>query len=1053
MDIKRIIVAFHFQYTCNGLSYENIDQEVKTTALEMFFSAYPRIVGMKYCPNITTLILIGQGIQKISDLEYCLLLRELWIAECCLVKIDGLQKCVNLQKLYLYCNEISRIENLEALTTLNVLRLNNNLIKNIEGLRTLQNLQEVNLTGNLIEKIGRIINSQVSRTLNVLQEIHLQFQFCQDRNYWNLLSQALNLHHNEVTLRDRSCLGETMKSFNLVVQFFLMELETVGNINLEEVLSNKPSVSQKKKPFPLCNRLSICECPRTVFLKQAKAEGKTSSDPEKSFKHGKAIIAKVFLGCSAPACAMNPIYQVNYPEANSVFRPWKCLESDASTSGNMWASLEQRNCDCSHWHCAWFVFDHELVSEYIAEFEYITLLKKQCLFSTCSIIVEEGKKSTERFILSHDLQCDEEVLNMEPTVKVRPQIASLNKKTIFSVTKANISQVQVLNLNGNSLSNLQGTSRLKTLQKLIISFNEFTSLNDIYHLPSHLMEYFDASYNPGITLEGIRGLSKLQFFIELSWNQLKKSREDINILHKHTPNFLSLDITHNPWHKPASLQLSVIGQLNALTNLDGVLISNEEAAKALQYIAGLKMTQVSLLEYSRTDEEKTPILNVFPCAKILSQTCKNKVDSQMHCNNWYAVITVINLDDQLFKISNFEKLEHLRWAPFSNNNLTQIEGVESCLNLELTLDENYISTLDEISKLTKLTRHSVNNNHLISLKRHVFENLSYPHYIAIGNKRITSLVGLKKAYSLIELYVSNNFVYINQEVHHLKGLANLIILDMSRNVVWKQDHYQLFVLFHLPSLKALDGIAVEPTEESAKGLFGGKLTSDMIADRLGHSAFTEMQELNWTASTIRAVELVLADQFRNVCGMNLQNNNLMSFSGLIFLPNAKVLCLNYNHIESIPLGQKCPNQVTNRHQLYCKVASHGYGGCRIGENLHLIMQDLEDFPLGYNGITNMAQLHLSTKNLKLLFLQRNYISQIGLEGLQFLQELLLDHNRIKIISQGFLADSESSELEKLQVIPSLKVLSKHGNPQETSLEICLMNRILSFQLKRLQYAF
>ncbi|KAM6255875.1 LOW QUALITY PROTEIN: leucine-rich repeat-containing protein 9 [Spheniscus humboldti] len=1235
MDMKRIIVAFHFQYKCNGLSYENIDQEVKTTALEMFFSGYPRIVGMKYFPNITTLILIGQGIQKILDPEYCLLLKELWIAECCLVKIDGLQKWVNLQKLYL-CNEISRTENLLVLTKLNVLWLNNNLIKNIEGLHTLQNLQEVNLTGNLIEKIGIIVNSQDSRTLNVLQRIRIQFQFCRDDNYLNLVSQALDqlerelaelqmlgktssnkslrsknletenaVHDNgtektclekaflqkinaleeRITFRNRKLNEikdfqvEMKKSFSLVVQFLLMELETVGNIHFEEALSNNPwfrscyiiksrfctwdfraysimgmkinrifrvhnqilrlkfketfqiflkevfSIAERAYAYVrtvsrwicihaekmeslsyVCNpelpveekqllqmledsfqglevhtgwsqlNKSLCECPRTEFLKQANAEGKNRRDPEKSFKHGKAIIAKVFLGRSAPACAMNSIYQVNYPEANSVFRPWKCLESDASTSGNeMRASLEQRSCDYSYWHCEWFVFDHELVlPEYIAEFEHFTLDSKTSVFSTCNIIVEEGKRSTERFILSHDLQRDDEALNREPTVHVKPQIACLNEKTpIFSVAKANISQVQILNSNGNSLSKLQDISRLKTLQKLIISFNEFASLN-IYDLPKR--EYFDASHNHVITLEGIRGLHKLQFF-NLSWNQLKKSREDINILHKNTP--ISLDITHSPWHKPASLQLSVIGQLKALTNLDGVLISNEEAAKSLQYIAGSKMAQVSLL-YSRTDEEKTLILSVFPYAKILSQILKNKVDSQMHCNNWYSMITVLNLDDQLFKISNLEKLEHLSWASFSNNNLTLIEGIESCLNLEeLTLDENYISTLDGISKLTKLTRHSVNNNHLISLKRPVFENLSYPHYISIENNRITSLVGLKKTYSLTELYISNNFVYTNQETHHLKGLTNLIILDMSRNIVWKQDHYRLLVLFHLPSLKALDGIAVEPTEgEGAKNLFGGKLTSDMFADRLGHSDFTEMQELNWTASNISAVELVPADQFRNVCGMNLQNNNRMSFSGLIFLPNAKVLCLNYSHTESILPGQKLPNQVTNRQQLY-NLASHGYGqeglakeskNAEFGENLPLIMQSLEDFHLGCNGITNVAQLQLSRlKNLKLLFLQsRNQISQIeGLEGLKFLQKLLLDRNHINMISQGFLASQnglltlhleqnqiqelnslqpvvksqklfldfnriqESSELEKLHVIPSLKRFPVANFPEDS----------------------
>lgn len=62
------------------------------------------------------------------------------------------------------------------------------------------------------------------------------------------------------------------------------------------------------------------------------------------------------------------------------------------------------------------------------------------------------------------------------------------------------------------------------------------------------LEYFDASHNHVITLEGIRGLSKLKYF-DLSWNQLKKTGEEINVLRKHTPNLLSLDIRHNPWHK------------------------------------------------------------------------------------------------------------------------------------------------------------------------------------------------------------------------------------------------------------------------------------------------------------------------------------------------------------------------------------------------------------------------------------------------------------------------------------------------------------------------
>ncbi|KAM9380999.1 LOW QUALITY PROTEIN: leucine-rich repeat-containing protein 9 [Phaethornis superciliosus] len=47
------------------------------------------------------------------------------------------------------------------------------------------------------------------------------------------------------------------------------------------------------------------------------------------------------------------------------------------------------------------------------------------------------------------------------------------------------------------------------------------------------------THNHVISLEDIRGLSKLQFF-NLRWNKLKS--KDINILYKHTPNIFSLNV-------------------------------------------------------------------------------------------------------------------------------------------------------------------------------------------------------------------------------------------------------------------------------------------------------------------------------------------------------------------------------------------------------------------------------------------------------------------------------------------------------------------------------
>ncbi|XP_060274101.1 leucine-rich repeat-containing protein 9 isoform X6 [Ovis aries] len=1198
---------------CNGLSYEMIGQEGSDTSkLEMFFSGYPRIVGLSLFPNLTSLTIVAQDIKEISGLETCLQLKELWIAECCIEKIGGLQECKSLEKLYLYYNKISKIENLEKLSRLAVLWLNHNAIKFIEGLQTLKNLSDLNLAGNLISSIGRCLdpNEQLERLnlsgnqicsfkdlTNLTRLRHLKDLCLNDPQYktnpvcllcnysthvlyhlpclqrldtfdvspkqikeladttamkkimyYNMRIKTVQRHLNEdlEKLNDRKCklqklpeeriklfnflkknlereltelkgsgkghndrsnnnkvtelekskICETVteepslqqkiviklnalnervtfwnkkldeieaiyrievkrkkKSHSLLIPFLLIELETVGNIHFEEgtrsddwfnscyelilsrfctwdfrtygitgvkvkrvikvnnrilrlkfeekfqkFLDNEhihdsesyrkmleclfyvfdPEITVKKKhllqilekgfkdsetsKLPLrkeavilANSLSICECPRLELLQQKYKDEKKNSLEHELFRHGILMITKVFLGQSVQARDQDSISQANYPMINSVFIPRKYLLNSI---------MGQRNCDCSVRQCKWFVFDHDLVlPEYIVEFEYITVVKAHSLFSSFNnVILEESKKNSEGSVLSQDLKFDDEVIKMDPRIKPRPKLISLDDKTILSLAKTSVyGHIVSLNLHGNSLSKLRDLSKLTGLRKLNISFNEFTCLDDVYHL--YNLEYLDASHNHVITLEGFRGLMKLKH-LDLSWNQLKKSGDEINMLCKHTTSLLTLDIRHNPWQKPATLRLSVIGRLKTLTHLDGVLISEEEATAAMKFISGTKITQFSLLRHSSTKEERPRILSIWPSAKILTQTSKLGPHSHMS-GNWY-----------------------------------------------------------------------------------------------------------------------------------LKGLCNLVILDMYGNIiVWNQENYRLFVIFHLPELKALDGISIEPPEtECAKDLFGGRLTSDMIAERQGHPNFTQMQELNWTSSSIRTVDLIPVDQFRNVCNVNLQNNNLTSFSGLIYLPNVKVLCLNYNHIESIIPRLKPQTHLTSRQLLYQKVPSSGYGqqgtskinrDTMSSENLPPIMNSLEVLHLGYNGICNLIQLQLNRlRNLKFLFLQGNEISQIeGLDNLEVLQELVVDHNRIRAFNDSAFAKPSSllalhleenrlrelsklqplvkleklflgynkiqdmAELEKLDGISSLRELTVYGNP------ICrkmLHRHVLIFRLPNLQ---
>ncbi|XP_037596403.1 leucine-rich repeat-containing protein 9 [Cebus imitator] len=856
--------------------------------------------------------------------------------------------------------------------------------------------------------------------------------------------------------------------------FYVFDPEvTVKKENLLQILekgfkeSETSKLPLRKEAVILSNSLSISECPRIEFLQQKHKDEKKHSLKHELFRHGILLITKVFLGQSVQAHEKKSISQSNYPLVNSVFIPRKYLLNSV---------MGQRNCDCSVRQYKWFVFDHDLVlPEYVVEFEYITMVKADSLFSVFNnVILQESKKKSEGSVFSKDLKFDDEVIKMEPRIKARPKLISLDDKTIFSLAKTSIySHIVSLNLHGNSLSKLRDLSKLTGLRKLNISFNEFTCLDDVYHL--YNLEYLDASHNHVITLEGFRGLMKLKH-LDLSWNQLKKSGDEINTLCKHITSLLTLNIQHNPWQKPATLRLSVIGRLKTLTHLNGVFISEEEATAAMKFIAGTRITQLSLLRHSSTKEERPRILSIWPSAKILTQI--SKLGPHLHpSGNWYLKITALNLDGQhLFEITNLEKLENLKWASFSNNNLTKMEGLESCINLEeLILDGNCISKIEGISKMTKLTRLSINNNLLTGLEQHTFDNMLHLHSLSLENNRITSLSGLQKSFTLVELYISNNYIAVNQEMYNLKGLCNLVILDMYGNIiVWNQENYRLFVIFHLPELKALDGIPIEPPEtESAKDLFGGRLTSDMIAEQQGHSNFTQMQELNWTSSSIRHYLFFL------------------SFS----IPNHfLVLCLNYNHIESIMPRLKPQTHLTNRQLLYQKVPSSGYGQQGISktnrdtmssENLPPIMHSLEVLHLGYNGICNLIQLQLNRlRNLKFLFLQGNEISQVeGLDNLVVLQELVVDHNRIRAFNDSAFAKPSSllalhleenrlrelgklqslvkleklflgynkiqdiTELEKLDVIPSLRELTVYGNP------ICrkmLHRHMLIFRLPNLQ---
>ncbi|XP_062326280.1 leucine-rich repeat-containing protein 9 [Osmerus eperlanus] len=1324
--IKELCVA-------NGVSYEKIPHEGSSvTSLEVFFSGYPRMVGLALFPKLCQLTVVGQNIRHIQSLEACPMLRELWVVECQLTEISGLQNCIQLQKLYLYDNQITDIYNLELLVNLQVLWLNNNFITLIKGLNTLQNLKELNLADNNIETIGHSLDLNVNlQNLNLsgnkissfkelthlarlpcLRELGLKEpQSCpspvcllcnyathvlyhmpslqrldtydvsskqvkdaaestvmKKMMYYNMRvrtaqrnlaeTQASLLENKKIllqlpeerigaltyTLKNLECelsevqavcrkaartwedgltpgsdgsgdrgdnpadvtrdpgmenkilskletlqerlkhwqrrleeiesryqwdMAQAANSNELMVHFLQMELETVGNIRFEEGCSTDPwftscydlvlsrfcaseykvhgitgikinriirihnralrlrfedklhtllareesamfsqnykrwleylfyvadpeSTNEKNEVFyipedgfktpemykalgreravPLSNSLSVSDRARIEFTQRHAHKGSSqqAGDPL-PFRHGQIIVSKVFLGRSLPIREGEAVDACNYPKAHSVHRSLNTENGIKTRGEKTCCSKVQRGCECSLRHSQCFVFDHELVlPEYIIDFEYITQDRGQALFA----------EQVPSFTPPNHIQLDEEVLNMEPVLKPRPKMLSLDDKTLLNVARANVlSQITVLNLHGNSLSKLKEISRLTSLRNLTISFNEFTHLEDISHMPN--LEYVDASFNHVRTLEGLRGLGRLKQ-LDLRWNRLTRARDETAVLRKHAHGLLRLDTRHNPWHRPEEVRMTILGRLVNLTHLDDVLLTEEEAAAAVQMAAGCRINQASLLAHSRTHSERPRSLSLLSAAQLLCQLSPAPWDLSTDLEpGWTTKITTLNLDSQrLSRLINLDKLVNLRWASFNNNDISKMEGLEPCQHLEeLSLNHNCIVRLEGVSKLHCLTRLSLNGNQLSSLDGSVLDRLPNLHFLSVENNLIGSLSGMQRARSLFELYVGNNNISTTRDIYHLKALTNLIILDLFGNpLVEKLEHYRIYVVFHLPSLKALDGIAVDVLEcENAKDVFGGRLNPDMVAEKLGHSNYSAIADLHLQSSGIRIVDLAPADLFHNLHSVNLEHNNLTSFSGLIYLPSVKALCLNHNHIESILPRQKTQAHLTNRQILYHKVNSSGYGqqgpsrGSREagpGNNLEPLMGSLEVLHLSYNGISNMANLQLSRlPNLKALFLQGNEISQVeGLEGLFRLRELVLDRNRIKVLGensfygQGVLLElhlaenrirdlnylqpltelrrlflgnnklQDISELERLEVLPSIIELSVIGNP-------------------------
>ncbi|XP_019725755.1 leucine-rich repeat-containing protein 9 [Hippocampus comes] len=887
------------------------------------------------------------------------------------------------------------------------------------------------------------------------------------------INRVVRIHNSGLRLRFKDKLQSLLAREDSVTlaQNYKQQLEHLFYVgdsdqNREDVLSileegfksaKEYKALGKEAAVPLSNSLIVSEQPRIEYLLRRAEQGCYNIRTDKiPFRSGRVIVSKVFLGHSVPIKEGELVNRRVYPRAASVYR-----------------SVHTKHRDGLHTTIPkgrkWFVFDNELVlPEYMICFEYLTGGSEQpTSLDDCMHVLDPP---------TYDTSLDKQAVNMEPVLEPQPKLGNLNETVLLNVSGASLLRdITVLNLHNNGLSSLKGIPPLPALRHLTLSFNELTSLNHFAHMPN--LEFLDVSFNQLVSLEGLQELKQLTH-LDLSWNQLTNAGDVSTVLKIHTPALQILETQHNPWNKPEDVRTTILSSVMKLRKLDNTLVAEEEVANAVHKTTRTVLTQEILIACSHTNDERPRSLSLVSTTQLLSELIPPPRDLSPDLQpDWASKITSLNLDNQkICQMSHLDALVNLRWASFNNNYISEVEGLDFCTNLEeLSLNNNNISTLSGLSHLQNLSKLSMDGNQLSNFDAIVLDQLHSLTFLSVENNLITSLHGIHRCSALLELYAGNNHISVSRDIYYLKVLENLIILDLYGNPLAENlKNYRIYVVFHLPNLKALDGCAVDAAEcENAKAMFGGRLTPDLVAEKLGHSHYSSITYLTVNSCSIRSVDLSPIDLFFNVHTINLDHNNLTCFSGLIHLPNVKVLCLSYNRIESILPRQK--TFLTNRQMLHNKVHSSGYGQqslCKGSRHLtptiilEPLMSSLEVLHLSHNGISNMANLELSRlTNLKTLFLQGNEISQVeGLEGLHQLKELVLDRNRIRalyensFVSQNALLElhltenrirelnhlyplielrklylgmnklQDISELDKLDVLPALTELSVVGNP-------------------------
>ena len=388
-------------------------------------------------------------------------------------------------------------------------------------------------------------------------------------------------------------------------------------------------------------------------------------------------------------------------------------------------------------------------------------------------------------------------------------------------------------------------------------------------------------------------------------------------------------------------------------------------------------------------------------------------------------VLYINLN-KISKISNLGQFTELIELYIQNNKIKKIENLPESLK-KLDISNNDFSNLEGIEKSINLEWFNFENNNIKSISKII------------------------KLVNIIELYCAGNYINNPKECCQLGKLKKLELVDLTGNEVCRKvKDLRITMIYYCRLLKSFNRINIDPQERiKAKEYFTGKLTSEVLEKRLGVGYNTfNLVELDLSSLKLKdEINLFNKELYPKLTKLNISRNIFKSFSIFGKLPYLVELNLNYNlFTEIFPKKAKIIN-------------GSGIFG----------LPNLESLELAGNQISNLNGIQFF-KKLKILILRENSLSKIdcinNMEYLTFLdvsfnklrncdrssigmlpslQVFLCDNNYLKNINgfdKFYSIQSLSFEnnkipdynsLEKLSTLENLKDLAIGNNPVTKSI--------------------